>query len=225
MDFTVEHIEYDKCKDWLLYKHYAKRIPSISYSYGLYDDKELVGICTYGKPSSNTLRIGVCGKEYSEYVYELNRLIVNDNMPKNIHSFFIAKTFKLLPSPLILVSYADTSKNHHGYIYQATNWIYTGLSAKRTDWKVKGMEQLHGQTIADLSRGHKDRAKYMRDRFGDNFYLEDRPRKHRYIYFLGNKYEKKNFKNNLLYKIEQYPKGDNIKYDASYKPIIQEKLF
>ncbi len=34
---------------------------------------------------------------------------------------------------MIIVSYADTSQNHHGYIYQATNWIYTGLTKKNTD--------------------------------------------------------------------------------------------
>ena len=29
----------------------------------------------------------------------------------------------------------------------------------------------------------------------------------------------------LPYQIESYPKGNNIRYDASYKPIIQSKLF
>ena len=38
--------------------------------------------------------------------------------------------------------------NHIGTVYQATNWIYTGLSAKRTDWVIEGIDK-HGQTIAD----------------------------------------------------------------------------
>lgn len=40
---------------------------------------------------------------------------------------------------LILVSYADSAQGHHGYIYQATNWIYTGISAKRTEWREIGV--------------------------------------------------------------------------------------
>ena len=29
----------------------------------------------------------------------------------------------------------------------------------------------------------------------------------------------------LNYKIESYPKGNNKRYDSSYKPIVQNKLF
>ena len=146
--YKVKSIAKYLCKDWLLHKHYAKRIPSISYAFGLFDDN-LIGILTIGKPASSTLCIGVCGKENAEKVYELNRLCVNDGLEKNVLSYFVSSCLSLLKKNLIIVSYADTSMNHNGYIYQATNWIYTGLSAKRTDWKIKGKEHLHGITIAD----------------------------------------------------------------------------
>ena len=48
--YTVSSIDSYLCKDWLLYKHYAKRIPSIEYSFGLYDGSILVGVCTFGCP-------------------------------------------------------------------------------------------------------------------------------------------------------------------------------
>lgn len=225
MKFRVKKIQNYECKDWLLNKHYAKRMCSISYAYGLFDlDNIVQGVCTFGKPASSPLRIGICGEIHESKVYELNRFIINDN-EKNIASYFIAKALKMLPNDLIIVSYADTSQGHHGYIYQATNWIYTGLSAKRTDWKIKGLEHLHGATIADMSRGKKDRAKYMRKRFGDDFYLEDRARKHRYIYFTGSKTQKKHLRNALNYTEQGYPKGDNKRYDTSYIPTVQTKLF
>jgi len=56
-------------------------------------------------------------------------------------------------------------------------------------------------------------------------YMKERPRKHRYFYFLGNKKEKAHMKENLQYKIESYPKGDNSRYDASYVPTVQGILF
>ena len=43
--------------------------------------------------------------------------------------------------------------------------------------------------------------------------------------FLGSKTQKKNMLKNLKYNIEPYPKGKNKRYDASYKPITQGKLF
>lgn len=222
--YYVEQIPFSDCKEWFLKKHYAHRIPPCNYIYGLFNNKNLIGVCSYGVPSSSPLKIGIAGEKYKLDILELNRLILSENK-KNQASYFISKTLKLLPKPKIIISYSDTSMSHHGYIYQACNFIYTGLSAKRTDWKIKGMENLHGQTIADMSRGQKNRAEFMREKFGDNFYLEDRSRKHRYIYFIGNKKEKKEMLKNLQYKIESYPKGDNKKYDASYNPEFQPRMF
>ena len=137
----------------------------------------------------------------------------------------VSQSLKKLPKPLVIVSYADTSKNHHGYIYQATNWIYTGLSAPFKDPFVKGLEHLHHSTIHDLSRGQENRIEWLRNKFKDDLIMVDRPRKHRYFTFTGNKHEQKKMAQMLPYSIEPYPKGDNIRYDSSYKPVIQTQLF
>lgn len=224
MKFEVKKIKAEETKEWLLYKHYAKRTCSISFAFGLFDNLNLVGICTIGKPASSSLCVGVCGKQNAEHVFELNRLCTNDGLPKNTLSYFVGKCLKMLP-PLIIVSYADTSQNHHGYIYQATNWIYTGLSAKRTDWKIKGKEHLHGITIADEFRNQKNRIKLIKEKYGKDFYLKERSRKHRYIYFTGSKTQKKNMRKHLKYEIKKYPKGENKNYDASYKVTPQLRMF
>ncbi len=214
---TVKSIENYETKEWLLKKHYAKRMCSISFAFGLFDnDNILQGVCTFGSPPSRALCIGVCGADNAHKVYELNRFIINNNK-KNIASFFLSRCLRMLPKDLIIVSYADTSKNHHGYIYQSTNWIYTGLSAIRTEWKLKGVDK-HSKTLCD-----KYTTKQMKE--SEHFEKRDRPRKHRYIYFTGSKTQKKHLLKALKYSIEKYPKGDNINYDASYKPTIQTKLF
>ena len=215
--YKVVSIKKYLCKEWLLHKHYAKRIPSISFSFGLYDQKNILqGICTIGKPPSPSLCNGICGKENSKYVYELNRLCVNEDLPKNTLSMFVGKVLKLIPNT-ILVSYADTSQNHHGFIYQATNWIYTGLSDKRSEWRLKN-SNMHSKTLCD-----KYTSEYMRE--NKNFVMVERPRKHRYVYFIGSKKQKKNWLKNLKYKIYSYPKGENKRYDCNYKPLIQTQIF
>lgn len=204
--YEVRTVQSWECKEWLLWKHYAKRMPSISYAFGLYDiEKHLVGVMTIGKPASPSLCTGVCGAEYSSFVFELNRLVVNEGLGKNVLSFFVANAFKLIADDLIVVSYADSALGHHGYIYQATNWIYTGLSASRTD--PKGQDNQHGRHIK--CDGVAERI--------------ERSRKHRYLYFLGKR--SKQFKKALKYTIQPYPKGDNKRYDASYEPITQNVLF
>tara|TARA_R100000655_G_C2927556_1_gene183460 strand:+ start:129 stop:764 length:636 start_codon:yes stop_codon:yes gene_type:complete len=211
MNYEVTSIKYDDCKEWLLYKHYAKRLCSISYAFGLFYNDILIGVCTFGKPASNSLCIGVCGAENSEYVYELNRLCVNDGLEKNSLSYFVSKCLKMLP-PMIVVSYADTSQNHHGYIYQATNWIYTGLSAKRTERYDPENPNKHSKTCTE-SMSLKDLK------------VRERPQKHRYIYFTGSKTQQKIWNNQLNYPKLSYPKGNNKRYDASYKTQTQLKIF
>ena len=222
-NFRILSIDSNQTYDWLKNKHYAKRIPPIEFSFGLYDLKGIMqGCITFATPVSNPLR-NLWNNEFK--LMELNRLVVNEGLGKNVLSWFVSNSFKFLPKPLVIVSYADTSKNHTGYIYQATNFIYTGLSAKRTDWKLKGFEHFHGATIADMSRGQENRSQYMREKFGDDFYLEDRSRKHRYFIFLGEKRDKKKMLKMLPYEIQDYPKGENNRYDASYTPNTQGTLF
>lgn len=50
-------------------------------------------------------------------------------------------------------------------------------------------------------------------------------KKHRYFMFIGNKKEVKRMKGEMIYEILPYPKGENKSYDASHKPIIQNRLF
>jgi len=206
----IREIKLVARKDYLPFMldiHYAKRIPSVSYSYGLFKNKKLEGVVSYGTPPSSTLRRGIAGDDYISDILELNRLVLRCNH-KNDSSWLIANSLKALPRNKIIVSYADTSQDHVGYVYQATNFIYTGLSAKRTDWKVRGKEHLHSQSIIDEFRGQPNRSKLMREKYGDDFYSVDRPRKHRYIFIVGSKSYRKRALKNLKYPIVNYPKGD-----------------
>jgi len=166
----------------------------------------LQGILTIGKPASNQLCIGICGTKNSPYVYELNRLVVNDNLEKNTLSFFVSNSIKLLKESIILVSYADTKMSHNGYIYQATNWIYTGATKERTDI---GFEDNKHSRHYDKNIDYSNR--------------KIRSSKHRYVYFIGKL--KNNFKLSLNYNIEKYPKGENKRYNSDYKPTIQIEMF
>ena len=104
--------------------------------------------------------------------------------------------------------------NHNGYIYQATNWTYTGLSAKRTERYDINNPNRHSKSVTE-QKG----VKY------EDLAIRERPQKHRYIYFTGNKKQVRELKKELKYKEEPYPKGQNKRYDSSYKPTIQKELF
>jgi hypothetical protein len=199
--YEIKEISYQLAMETVITHHYLHRKAPCSYAYGLYSKDLLLGVITYGVSASSTLLRGICGDSEKQNVYELTRLWVDDRVPKNGESFLIGNTIKLLNKEII-VSYADSSQNHLGIVYQATNFIYTGLSAKFKDPKVKGLEHQHHATYA---KGLSN--KEVIEKFGiENVYFVERPRKHRYIYFNASKTRRKQLLKLLRYPILDYPK-------------------
>ena len=190
---------------WLLEKHYAKRMCPISFAFGIYDDERLVGVVTYGVPASPFLCIGVCGIDNKDKVLELNRLCLNDGV-KNGASFLVSKSLQMLPKPTIVVSYADTAMGHVGYIYQASNFLFTGTTKERTD--------MAGED-----------GKHSRHSLGNSEIRINRSAKHRYVYFVGSKSQKNNLLKQLNYEVLPYPKGDSQRYDSGTSVKTQQLLF
>lgn len=191
---SKEELEY-----FILTKHYAQRMPSVSYAFGLYNEiGECLGVCTFGKPASNSLCVGVCGREMSHKVYELNRLITVDGLVKNVLSWFLASCLRELKSDdIIVVSYADAGVGHTGYIYQATNFLYTGKTKERTDKYTPNGKH---------SRHYTEEYNHLR---------KFRTSKHRYVFFTGK--SRKKLLSALNYPVQSYPKGDNINYTLGEK--------
>ncbi len=184
----VSLINRNQCAMYIMDIHYAKRWPSISYAFGLFVDDKLCGVCTYGSPASPWLCKGVCGDKYRLDVIELNRLALLNNK-KNEASFLVGNSLRQLGKirDYIVVSYADTEHGHTGYIYQATNFLFTGTTKPRTD-------------MASSKGGHS------RHHSGDRNNRVKRSAKHRYVTFVGNKRFKRDAKSSLNYKIQPYPK-------------------
>jgi len=186
-EYDVRPITYAETKPFILNIHYAKRMPSISYAFGMFGGANLIGVCTYGKPASPWLCKGIAGEENRHLVWELNRLVLSENI-KNLASILISRSLKLLPPGLIVVSYADSAHNHVGYVYQATNWLYTGATKPRTDMYS--------------SSGHS------RHHDGDRTKRVDRSSKYRYVTFTGTKRDRKYLLSQLKYSVsDAYPKG------------------
>lgn len=152
----------------------------------------LKAVCSFGKPASPYVCSGLCGPEYAQQVYELNRLCREDGWDEPLSAFVCACLRRLRVKHWIIVSYSDTAMNHHGYIYQACNFLYTGCTKERTDiWSGK-----HPRHYSQDDRETGERIV--------------RSAKHRYVYFCTFlKDEKKRWKEALQYPILPYPKGDN----------------
>jgi len=206
---NVVELEYKEACGFLMPRHYSGRKPNISVSFGWIIDNKLEAVCSFGKPASPQLCLGVCGKEYSKNVYELNRLCRNDTLGVQLSQFVSYCLRVLRCRDWIVISYADTAMNHNGYIYQACNFIYTGCTKERTDKYTEGNRRSRHYNNATQSNLRKVRSS-----------------KHRYLFFCtADKKLKKQWSRSLNYEIKKYPKGENKTYElGSYlKPKIITK--
>lgn len=188
-------------------RHYAGRKPQITKAFGWYLEDRLMAVATFGKPATPWLCRGVCGEEFSSNVYELNRLVREEDCNKQL-SQFVARCLRMLKKEnWIIVSYSDSGMSHHGYIYQACNFIYTGCTKQRTDKWVEGK---HARHAIDDPNGIR----------------QIRTSKYRYVYFCtSDKQLKKKWMKALRYEILPYPKGDNENYELGtiYEPVLIDK--
>ncbi len=199
-NYKIDKIPYKLAMDTVVKNHYLHRRCPCSVAFGLFLEDELKGVICYGTPSSSSLRSGIAGAVNALNVIELTRLWVCDSVPRNGESFLIGRTIPLCGKEII-VSYAEIQQGHVGIVYQATNWLYTGLSAKRTNWTIQGIDK-HCQTLAD-----KHTIKEIKEIYGDRFSLQDRPRKHRYCFVNAKGARRKKLLSELKYRILPYPKG------------------
>jgi len=223
--YTVKECTLEEARDICINKHYLHRVPNICAHYGLYKNELLLGIVTFGIPPSPYL-MKICGEEYKGSVLELNRLWCYDIAPRNSESFLISQGIKLLkkdkPHIKILVSFADTREDHLGYIYQASNWFFTGWSIPGGGSIVINGKEFHPKNLNNkYNTSDLNKLKVILNT--ENIHYRPRSKKCRYVYFIGSKVENKLLKGLCKYPIQDtYPKV--LPEEVEHKTKIQKLM-
>jgi len=204
---TVRRIKREDTRTFLYFIHYARRMPQITYAFGLFENNNLIGVCTFGYPASPSLIKSLLKDSENKILLELNRLCLKPEYNgKNYGSYFVSKCLKLLPNETYVVSYADSGWSHCGYVYQATNWLYTGKQEERFAKYCNGKHARH------------------QERF-DSEYKQLISSKYRYIYMVGDKRTKKDMLKNIKCEIfNEYPKVEEVKYDVNNPQPVDKRL-
>lgn len=133
IDWATHEAAKYACENW----HYSKTIPVPPIiKIGVWEDELFIGVILFSRGASPDLL-----KPYGLTQFEgceLTRVALRKH--KTPVSRIITIAFKFLKKRSknlrMIVSFADQSKGHHGGIYQATNWIYTGTTAPSVEyWK------------------------------------------------------------------------------------------
>lgn len=134
------------CENW----HYSKSTPVPPLvKVGVWEDSRFIGVVIFSRGASSNLL-----KPYNlntEEGCELTRVALA--MHKAPVSRILALAFKFLkknsPKLRLIVSFADPNEGHHGGIYQATNWIYAGVTAPTTKYVDKQGREWHSRQVSE----------------------------------------------------------------------------
>ena len=182
--------------------HYSKSCRAGAQCYGLYQDGQLAGVIAFFPPAQVSVRACVFGSDRYLRVTELHRSICLDAAPRNSESFFVSRALRLFAQDnqhiWAVLSYADEWAGHIGTVYQATNAIYTGKSSPHvvyTDQSGKVRADKQGAQHISPARA----AKLGWTCHGKQY-------KHRYLYLLGDRRQKRSSVRMLLLQPQPYPK-------------------
>jgi hypothetical protein len=220
---VVRQIQKDVAKEFIVKHHYTHKFGSTRYALGIYHKEteanilftsnyeKLIGCMTYGHPVSNRTIDSIAPGLGLDEVLELTRLVCLDGYGKNLESYVISKSFEWIKKNdtdvKILVSYADPEVAHTGGIYRATNWLYQGCGVSKImpDFSIRLEEDgewIHSRTVG-ARYGNKN-VNNLAKQIGHTFWRKEETAKHRYIYFLCGKKEKKHLLKNLKLPILSY---------------------
>lgn len=204
--YLIASIDKAWAQDMVIKNHYLHRKAPCSYAFGLIEiaTGDLKGVVMYGSPANRSLEKSIARTEGKDNVYELTRLWVDDDVPRNGESFLVMNTIKKLDREIV-VAYSEIQQGHTGYVYQACSFLYCGLSDRHVVWMIEGDDGKHQRHKFDEYGGIENAKKIL----GDKLIKTYRPRKHRYVFVNAKRGRRKQLLRDLKWNIEPYPKGNN----------------
>ena len=165
------------CEHW----HYSRSLPvGKLVKVGVWEDAKFIGVVIFGRGANNNMLkpFGLNADEGCELVRVA--LKTHKTTVSKIISFSIKFLKKQSPNLRLIVSYADVDQNHHGGIYQASNWVYDGLKNANTigAFIING-KKTHPKSIH--SKGIKQTIQEVRKHLDPNATIFYTKGKHRYL--------------------------------------------
>lgn len=170
--------------------HYSKVLPKLNKLFlGGFINDDLVAVMTLGwgvRPLHTIRKLfpSLSSKDY----WEIGKMCIIDEMPKNTESHFISECIKYVQKHYqkikLIYTWADGMLGKPGYVYQASNFLYGGFIWTDTYFTNRG-EKVHPRTTGKIG-GRPSRAKQKELGF-----TQYKGKQFRYVYFICSKKDKK----------------------------------
>jgi hypothetical protein len=129
--------------------HYSRSLPAgKTVRVGVWENRNFIGCVIFARGAAKNLGTPY-GLEQTQ-ICELARMALAEHKTpvSKIMAIAVKMVSKAMPSIRIIVSFADKDQRHHGGIYQACNWIYTGETGQHWLYKNKRGRVLHPRQVS-----------------------------------------------------------------------------
>lgn len=178
-DLRIAPVAYDAARNAVMRWHYSRVMPNGRLvRYGAWEDDRFIGVVMFGRGAAPNLA-GSWDLTQAE-VCELVRVALTRHVTPT--SAVVAACLRRLrvdnPGLRLVVSFADPAQGHHGGIYQAGNWIYTGTMPAARYFRVNG--QVRHPRAVHLA-GWRQSLAWLREHVDPRAETVTMPGKHRYL--------------------------------------------
>jgi hypothetical protein len=149
IDWATHEAARYACENW----HYSKCIPKSKLAkFGVWENGKFIGAIVYGVGATSSLVQAYGLKPYEGC--ELVRIALREHFSPV--SKMLAITTRMIKKEFtglrLLVSFADPEQGHHGGVYQAAGWLFTGNSQASDEYIYKG-KRWQGRSFRNNFKG------------------------------------------------------------------------
>lgn len=205
--FQILPLSWKEAEDFIVTYEWLGNMGTSKYCFGLFLGGHLASVVCYGPVIAPSRYSSILGKHLSKSVMQLCRGASTFWAPKWAPSKLISHSLKILRRKLkvtIVIAYADPEVGEIGTIYQACNAYYLGKTSpgggKR--YIING----HSYDPRKVVKKFGSRAQKYLLRIDPSYKTVPIKPKHRYIFVMGNKKERKQVLEQIRSLTEEYPK-------------------
>jgi hypothetical protein len=219
----IREIGKTQAAEFIAQHHYSKVMPRLTkVIYGGFAMNQLAAVLTLGwgvRPHHTIAKLfpSLSTQDY----YEIGKMCLLDELPRNSESEFIAQVLKLVRKNKkikLIFTWADGMVGKPGYVYQAANFLYGGFIWTDSYFTDKG-EKIHPRSSRALCEENAKQTggkklfwltyDFMRERGIARY----KGKQFRYVYFMCDKKERKKLIEESTVKwTMDFPKADALEW-------------
>jgi hypothetical protein len=214
----VREISYDEAQNLILANEWLGNMGTTEFSFGLYFGDHLAGVACFGRTAGTKVAESVCGAEHAHIVATLCRGACVHWAHPHSASFLINAACRQMANNKnykLFIGYSDFRAGEIGTVYQASNWLYCGMTSPTEKFRTPSGEIKDARLVSAYSRDRSGgMLRYKRSRAeqkqllvedGCEFF-KDGGRKHRYVGIYGDRRTKRLLRSALRWEVLPYPK-------------------